>query len=148
MRDKILIMLLMVSSISVNAQTFSVEERKVNEVIIKMFDGIAELDFSKISKNATKDMIVLESGAIWNLDSLTARLAPLKKTDFKRTNKLDFIKTEVKANTAWVYYNNTAEMLINGKPRNANWLESAVLVKEGNDWKIKLLHSTTVKPNK
>ncbi len=65
---------------------------------------------------------------------------------FKRTNNLNFIKTEVKGNTAWVYYNNTAEMTINGKQRNANWLESAVLVKKDKDWKVKLLHSTTVQP--
>lgn len=136
-----------VSSFTLSAQKdMSHEQRRVNETVTKLFDGIAELDFSKIKRNTTEDVIVLESGAIWNMDSLTNRLEPLRKMNFKRTNDLNFIKTEVKGNTAWVIYNNTAKMSIDGKPRNANWLESAVLIKASKDWKIKLLHSTTVQP--
>ncbi|MCW3080158.1 nuclear transport factor 2 family protein [Segetibacter sp.] len=146
MREVMLIMLLFITSISVKAQNFSVEQKKVNETITALFDGIAELDFLKIKKNATRDLIVLENGAIWNTDTLTSRLEPLKKMSFKRTNTLNFINTEVKGNAAWVYYNNTAEMTINGKQRTAHWLESAVLVKEDKDWKVKLLHSTAVQP--
>lgn len=140
-------MLLFITSSYLNAQTQKIDEqKKINEIMTKFFDGIAELDFTKMKQYATKDVIVLESGAVWSMDSLTKFLAPLKSMNFKRTNELRFIQTEVKGNTAWVIYNNTANMTINGQQRNINWLESALLLKEDNVWKIKLLHSTTLPP--
>ena len=88
----------------------------------------------------------MEDGAVWNMDTLTNKLSPLKTISFSRTNHLDFIQTEVKGTTAWVAYNNTADMNVKGQKRNVRWLESAVLVKEGKEWKVQLLHSTTLKP--
>lgn len=144
MRIGILTILFFITSLFLKAQPFSSQQQTVNAAVTKLFDGIAELDFAKMKTSATKDVIILESGAIWTMDSLTSRLEPLKKMSYKRINNLNFIKTEIKGNAAWVYYNNVADMIINGKQRNANWLESAVLVKEGKDWKVKLLHSTTI----
>lgn len=146
MKEIVVIIGFCIASLFTSAQQAELtQQKKVNEAVTKLFDGIAELDFTKIQHNATADLIILESGAIWNIDSLATHLEPLKKVSFKRINELDFIKTEVTGNTAWVIYNNVAKMTINGQQRNINWLESAVLVKEGEDWKVKLLHSTTVK---
>lgn len=148
MRKGLLIILFSIASLTLKAQSFTSQQQQVNSTIAKFFDGIAELDFDKMKGSATNDIIILENGAIWTMDSLTSRLEPLKKMSYKRTNNLTFIKTEIKGNTAWVYYNNIADIIINEKPRNANWLESAVLVKEGEDWKVKLLHSTTIPKTK
>jgi ketosteroid isomerase-like protein len=111
MRKIIFLMLLFITSSYLNAQTQKIDEqKKLNEIMTKFFDGIAELDFTKMKQYATKDVIVLESGAVWSMDSLTKFLAPLKSMNFKRTNELRFIQTEVKGNTAWVIYNNTANI--------------------------------------
>jgi ketosteroid isomerase-like protein len=119
---------------------------EVNQTIIQLFDGIAGLDMKKIQQHTTKDVMLLEDGVIWNMDSIVSIINMFKSTEFTRTNKIEFIKSEVKGNIAWVAYHNTANMVINGQQMNLQWMESAVLIKEGNAWKVRLLHSTTKKP--
>ena len=140
-------LLFIVASFCLKAQTQnSSEQAKVNQAVNKFFDGIAALDTKMMEQYTTKDFILLEDGAVWNMDTLTNKLSPLKTMSFSRTNHLDFIQTEIKGSTAWVAYNNTADMSVSGQTMNVQWLESAVLVKEGKDWKIKMLHSTPLKP--
>lgn len=146
MRKTIFTSLLIIASLALRAQTPPTEQRRVNETIIRLFDGIAELDFAKLKAAATPDFMLLEDGLVWNTDSLVHVLAPLKKVNFKRTNQLNFIRTEVTGNLAWVAYHNTATITINGQPRNVAWLESAVLRKEGKEWRVQLLHSTVLRP--
>ncbi len=90
--------------------------------------------------------MLLEDGAVWNTDTLISKVNQLKALDFSRTNRLNFIRTEVKGNTAWIAYHNAADITINGQKMTMQWLESAVLIKEGKEWKIKVLHSTVIKP--
>jgi ketosteroid isomerase-like protein len=148
MRKPFLLMLLLVAASSgLYAQIQkNNEQTKVNQAVIKFFNGIAALDAKMMRQYSTKDFLLLEDGAVWNMDTLTSKLDPLKAMSFSRTNHLDFIQTEIKGNTAWVAYNNTADMRVNGQKMNVQWLESAVLIKEGKDWKIQMLHSTSLKP--
>lgn len=121
-------------------------QKKVNAAITGLFDGLATLDTPLMKQHTTTDFLLLEDGAVWTLDTLIRRLAPLKKVSFSRVNHLDFIRTDITGNTAWVAYHNRADMVVNGQTRTRQWLESASLVKQGDDWKISLLHSTVVKP--
>jgi hypothetical protein len=45
---------------------------------------------------------------------------------------------------AFVSYHNTASIRANNKDKVLKWLESAVLVKMGEEWKVKMLHSTKI----
>jgi hypothetical protein len=130
-------------SIFANSQTKDTE--KIHSVVIRFFDGISELNGDKIREQTTEGFVLLENGKLWNVDSLINVIAPLKSGTFTRTNKFNFLKTDRKGDVAWISYENFAEMKINGKPRNARWLESAVLIKEKGSWKIDLLHSTVIK---
>lgn len=120
----------------------------MNQSLVKLFDALAALDMKTIRERSTNDLTILESGVVWNLDTLARKVDQLKGASFSRTNHLDFIHTEIKSGTAWVVYHNTADMVINGLEVHAKWLESAVLVKERKMWKVKLLHSTSLKPRK
>jgi ketosteroid isomerase-like protein len=122
----------------------SAEQTKVNQSLTQLFDALAALDMNGIRQFSTKDLMVLESGVVWNLDTLAKKIDNLKGSSFSRVNHLDFIQTEVRGNTAWVVYHNTADMVINGLEVHAKWLESAVLLMEEKVWKVKLLHSTTL----
>lgn len=122
------------------------DQSKVTETITKFFAGIATLDTDLIKRYSTKNFLLLEDGAIWNMDTLISKLNQLTAISFSRTNHLNFIQTEVKQNSAWVAYKNVADMKVDGQKMNVQWLESAFLVKEGRNWKIRLLHSTTLKP--
>jgi len=151
MKKLIFILTIVVSSISVAAQTpalqsFTTEELKVNETVIKFFDALTELDNAKLKLQITKDFLLLEDGLVWNTDSLTMYFEPMKKMNITRLNKFNFIKTVITNNTAWTAYYNTADMKMGQRQLVKDWLESAVLTKEGGSWKVKLLHSTVIKP--
>ena len=143
---KVIFVLFLFSSLNASAQ--SAEQSKVNQTLLKLFDALAALDMNGIKEFTTKDLVVLESGVVWNLDTLASKVDQLKGASFSRTNHLEFIQTEIKGNTAWVVYRNSADMLIDGLEASRLWLESAVLVKESKVWKVKLIHSTTLKKKK
>jgi hypothetical protein len=124
------------------------EQTKVNQSLVKLFDALAALDMNGIKEFSTKDLTILESGAVWNLDTLAHKIDGLKAVNFSRTNHLNFVQTQMKGNIAWVVYYNSADMVIDGIEVHRKWLESAVLVKEGKVWKVKLLHSTTLRTRK
>jgi len=113
--------------------------------IIRCFDAIAALDDPAMRAELTTDFTLVEHAQVLNADSLTKALAPLKGKNFKRANKIDFVKTDEIGDAAWVVYYNTAEVTIGELHRTVRWLESASLVKQGGKWKIKLLHSTDLK---
>jgi hypothetical protein len=128
-----------------NAYAQNIEQAKVNQSLIRLFDALAALDLSTIKGFSTNDFTILESGAVWNLDTLTRKIEQMKAVSFNRINHLDFVQTEIKGSIAWTVYYNSAEMTIDGVEVHRRWLESAVLVKEAKLWKVKLLHSTTIR---
>ncbi|MBJ6109589.1 nuclear transport factor 2 family protein [Hymenobacter sp. BT523] len=143
----VLMLLLFGAGLRSNAQApMSAEQSKVNQAVTKFFDGLAALDTKTMKQYITTDFLLLEDGAVWNIDTLVNKIKPLKATGYTRVNHLNFFRTDVKGNTAWVAYDNAAEMSAGERKRSRQWLESAVLVKEGKDWKIQLLHSTSSKP--
>jgi hypothetical protein len=140
---KIIFLVLFSSCMVGKAQ--SSEQTNVNQSLIKLFDALAALDMKGIKEFSTKDLTILESGAVWNMDTLARKIDQLKAVSFNRTNHLDFVQTEIKGSIAWTVYYNSADMVIDGTEVQRRWLESAVLVKEDKMWKVKLLHSTTIR---
>src|SRR5688500_940183 len=120
-----LMFLLLLASTGLHAQIKkNNDEALVKQVIIKFFDGVAALDTSVMKQHCTKDFLLLEDGEVWSLDTLANKLSPFRAVSFSRRNHLEFIRTEVKGATAWVAYNNAADMIINGQKMNVQWLES------------------------
>ena len=113
--------------------------------VIRFFDAIAALNDTAMKAELTSDFTLVEHAQLLNADSLTKGLAPLKNKSFKRINKIDFVKADENGDAAWVIHYNTAEVTIGEMHRTVKWLESAALVKQAGEWKIKLLHSTDLK---
>lgn len=124
----------------------SAEALPVQQAIAGVFDGFSALSLEKIMRHCTPDVTILEDGVVWNADSIATAFKRMEGVDFKRVNSFNFLQTEVRGNTAWTSYYNQADVQVNGKPRQLRWLESAVLVKESGGWKVKVLHSTVVRP--
>ena len=143
-----LILILAVLLIPALSFSQSTEQAKVNNVIVAIFKGLADLSIEQIKNSSTDDLIILEHGEIWNMDTIVAKVNELKTLNPVRVNSFDFVKTEVRDNTAWVAYHNKAIITMNGQKVQYHWLESAVLVKQGNDWKVKMLQSTRLLPKK
>jgi ketosteroid isomerase-like protein len=125
------------------AQTLS-EERKVQQVLVMFFDALSENDLAGMQKYMTPDIRILEHGVIWNMDTVVALASKPRPANFKRINTINFFQTEVRNEFAFVSYNNKADISSANGERKVTWLESAVLVKEGGEWKVKMLHSTRI----
>jgi ketosteroid isomerase-like protein len=122
------------------------DEQFVQQTVIKLFDALSNRDSLNLKLYCTPDIVLFENGATWNLDTLVLKGIKLNTaSDFKRINTIDFIQTELNGNTAWATYNNKAEITANGKQYLIQWLETVVLIRDKNNWKIKLLHSTLIK---
>ena len=133
----------MATALSSNAQTQATDTvLNVEQTIIRFFNGISALDWKVMETTTTDNFLLLEDGAVWNMDSLVTRLSPLKSMSFSRVNQLKFIEQGESKNAAWAAYHNTADIKVNGREVKLEWMESAFLIKENGAWKIRLLHST------
>lgn len=117
-------------------------EQKVKQTVADMFQALADQDIEKIKTYCTTDIMIVEDGAIWNIDTLIQKISQNKSADFKRINTFDFIDTQVKDNIAWTTYNNHADITANGSGFMIKWIETAILIKESKEWKIRVLHVT------
>jgi hypothetical protein len=141
----LLFLLLMLSLNSYSQQQPTLEEREVQQVIDVVFEAFSEGSIGKMETAVTPDVNILEHGEVWTFDSIKFYFNKPRPADFKRINTLEFFKTEISGNMAFVSYHNTADIHANDKDRKLKWLESAVLVREGKTWKVKMLHSTRMR---
>jgi len=143
---KLLVCLLLPSTLFAQ-QVTSNDEEKIKDVIIRLFDGFAQLDHAKITKQTTPDFILLENGAVWNNDTIVKKISLSKDRyeSFSRINRIEFIRTEIRGNTAWTCFYNQADIRADSTSRSVRWLESAVLIKKKNEWKVQQFHSTVIK---
>ena len=141
---KIILLIVLLHEITyVFAQT---DVSAVNKVITDYFEAISANDLDIQKQLTTENYTILENGVLWNHDTIVVMTNRLKGRSFKRINQIDFIRTEIKGNMAWVAYYNTADMTLDAKQRRVSWLESAVLIRERETWRIQLLHSTRLVP--
>ena len=77
-------------------------EADVQTTVTAMFDALAELNINKMRSFCTTDITILESGKVWNIDTLALRISTRKEKSgtFKRINKLNFFETKISGNTA------------------------------------------------
>lgn len=137
---------LLVIHITVEGQGHDTKDQAaVKQAMTSLIDGVSNLDINAVKQNSTSDLLVVEDGKLWNIDTLAIKLVkPAPK--FIRANHLSYVSVKVNGQTAWVCYHNLAHFkFADGKEFDINWLESAVLVNTKNRWLISLLHSTTIK---
>ncbi len=137
-----LLILFVFGVLSANAQDKNINA--VQETINTFFKAFSESDFKYIEQTSTRDFLLLEQGMIWNLDTLQNKLAKPKPAGYSRKNRFEFFETRITGKRAWVGYHNYADFETAAGKRKIHWLESAVLVKEKNSWKLEMMHSTIV----
>ncbi len=136
------LMIAVICSVHGYAQQFNGDQLQVSEKVTALFTAISDYDTAAIRSYCSDDIVLLENGIIWNLDSLLLKVNEKKAMKLKRINTLDFISIDIRGNSAWVVYRNRADVTVNERSAFIIWMESVVLVKEEHQWKIKLLHST------
>jgi hypothetical protein len=140
-----LIALLLAST--VNAQT-TPDQAAVQKTIENLFAALTHVDTTAMKNLATTTVRFYEYGEVWPMDTLIRKVMQSKSiSDFKRTNKFDFVNTTINQNTAWVTYYLHSTITRNGKEDNVKWMETVVLIKDKKQWKVDVLHSTRLQKN-
>jgi hypothetical protein len=147
-KSSLIVFLALVFQVAVQAQTNSKKQAtlEIHQLIQESFDSLFSAYHAKlVERYYTPDFILLEQGEIWDMDFIKSYLSErsLKNNPVTRTNRFEFIKTEIFGDRAWVAYHNYATFTKAGEaPRVVYWLESASAVKTNQGWRLELLHST------
>jgi ketosteroid isomerase-like protein len=127
------------------AQPLSSEEKKVQQTIVQLFTALSNADTATVKTLVTPDVRFYEYGQIWTMDTLIRMVVQAKSIPgFKRTNSFEFVRTSTQHETAWVTYYLTSLFTRNGKEETVKWMETVVMLKENESWKVDVLHSTNL----
>lgn len=133
---------------SVHAQTVTKDEQAVQQTVESMFATLSNADTTALKKIVTANVSFYEYGQVWTIDTLIQKVMQSKSiTDFRRTNKFEFVSTTINNKVAWTTYYLQSEITRNGKQETIRWMETVVLVEEKKQWKIAVLHSTRLVKN-
>lgn len=117
------------------------------ESVKQLFAAMSQRDGQAMRETATEDFQLLEHGEDWTMQQLIDAVQP-KGQPYERKNFFSQIRARQVGDVAWVSYWNKAEIRRESGLRTVVWLESAVLVREHDRWKIQLLHSTRLESDK
>ncbi len=113
----------------------------------ELFAAMSIYDGKAMQETSTEDFQLLEHGEDWTMQELVDAVQP-KGNPYERKNFFSQIRARQRGDVAWVSYWNKAEISRESGLRTVVWLESAVVVREGGRWKVQLLHSTRLEPDK
>lgn len=131
----------------VSCGTAEAEDHPAFQPVKDLFAAMSDHDGDAMRKAATKDFQLLEHGEDWSLQKLVDAVQP-RGTPLERKNFFKQIRARQAGDVAWVSYWNKAEIHRGTERRILVWLESAVMVKEDDRWKVQLMHSTRLAPDK
>lgn len=144
---KLLLVSLLLSAIT-SAQTTSSKQAIVQQTIIKLFTALSNSDTAGLKLHSTSNVRFYEYGQIWTIDTMIQKMMVMSKAeDFKRINSFEFVNTTINKKTAWVTYYLQSTITRNNQQEIINWMETVILLKEKNQWKITVLHSTRLVKN-
>lgn len=123
------------------------EDHPAFQPVKELFAAISKHDGKAMQETSTEDFQLLEHGEDWTMQQLVDAVQP-KGKPYERKNFFCQIRARQKGEVAWVSYWNKAVIHRESEVRTVVWLESAVMVKEDGRWKIQLLHSTRLDPDK
>ncbi|MCM0041357.1 MAG: DUF4440 domain-containing protein [Algoriphagus sp.] len=149
-----ILFLTLVFHVAAQAQTSSSKQEtlEIHQLIQVSFDSLfSSYRVELLDRFYTPDFLLLEQGEVWDMDFIKTYLGDRSKNPnpMTRTNRFEFIKTEVFGDRAWVAYHNWATFTKEGAaPREVYWLESASAIRTSEGWRLELLHSTRVESKK
>jgi hypothetical protein len=127
-------------------QTSSNDQWAVQQTMKNIFEVLSSRDSTLFKNYCAPDVMFYEYGMAWTIDTMINKaIRQNQGSDFKRDNTLDFINTTINGNTAWATYNLHSVIKKDGKEIKIHWLETVVLVKDRNMWRLKVLHSSLIK---
>ncbi|QDP02412.1 hypothetical protein [Thalassotalea sp. PS06] len=112
--------------------------------VIDIFSGLSDGDKDKVKNSVTDDFILLEQGEVWDLEITLS----IVKGPIPRTNGFNIISSDIRDDLALYNYWTQSKIGEGDNPSVITWLESVVVVKTDQGWKLQQFHSTKVPPEK
>ena len=123
------------------------EDHPAFQPVKELFAAMSKHDGQAMQDKATEDFQLLEHGEVWTMQKLVDAVQP-KGDPYERKNFFKQIRARQEGNVAWLSYWNKAEIRSSKGLRTVVWLESAVVVRDRDHWKVQLLHSTRLDSDK
>lgn len=103
-----------------------------------------KLDKAKYRDMLTEDYLLLENGEIFDAEGDIASM-PRRDDEYKRTDVFDFRSVKIQREFAYAVYFLKSDIDDKKKgKRYVEFLESAILRRNGKSWRVALLHSTRI----
>lgn len=116
----------------------------VQQAIKDNYAAYGGFDEAKYRASLTEDYVLLEHGELIDREADIASMAK-PGTGFRRTDHFEFHSVTIERDLAYAVYVLRSEIYDDVKgARSREWLESAILRRVKDDWKMALLHSTRV----
>jgi ketosteroid isomerase-like protein len=118
------------------------QEQQIVDAMRTMFDAAKAEDLAKFHSVVAPDFYLFEAGSQLKGDAIMSII----KNEHAAGKRYEWNVTEpdvhVSGTTSWIAYIDKSTVTDSSGTMNQNWLESAVLQKRSDSWKIVFMHCT------
>ena len=120
------------------------EEQQIVDTVSTVFTALSSEDTAKYDSVTSQDFYVFENGARFNRDAIMGVI----KAHHAAGRRFEWNVTDpdihVDGNSGWIAYTNKGSITDSSGTVKQNWLESAFLQRQADNWKVVFMHSTRV----
>ena len=117
----------------------------ITQVLKKTYEALGNYDVQSYLENCTEDYLLVENGEfIWTLEQEIDHFKKNQNLDIIRKDRFKIHTLKIVDDFAYIVYDLWSEMEKNNLVRKFHWVESSILRKDGEKWKVELIHSTKI----
>jgi ketosteroid isomerase-like protein len=120
------------------------DQIQVTEAVRSMFAALAAEDIAKLRAVIAPDFYAFEAGGRITGDALVGLIKKAHAAGKVYVWTVNEPEVHIDGSMAWVTYINRGSIRDAAETKNVSWLESAVLRKQNDSWRIQFFHSTRV----
>lgn len=120
-------------------------EEEVEATVVAFFDAISGYDYDALRDHVTSDFELVEDTLVLDLQGFIEFIEPYEDRGATITYQLSDFNTEVRGTVGWTRYRNEGVLRSGEDEIRLEWLESAVLLRVGSEWRIDRLQSSPVR---
>lgn len=125
-------------------QTPTVDQQRVVDALRTMYVAATNDDLALFHSVAARGFYAYDVGKRYTGDELMAMIKDRHEAGVVFVWRVTEPEVRVDGNTAWITYVNRGSITDASGARDVTWLESAVLQREQDRWRIQFFHSTRV----
>ena len=118
------------------------DQAQVTESVRSMFATLSAEDISQLRALIAPDFYAFEAGGRITGDALIELIKKAHAAGKVYVWTVNEPEVHIDGSIAWVTYINRGSIRDASETKNVNWLESAILRKEKDKWRIQFFHST------